>query len=143
MSETTHFTAQCSPRGKVTHSDAAGQTRIYTPSVIWTLQRHLVSSDPELGGPLEEQVHTGPEPSHTHKVPGPSVTLWPLVQGVAAGRASSHWESRSLQGSIMTASLGEPATVRLDAVTLAALQDTGWYRVNLSRSQSLVWGQGE
>lgn len=43
----------------------------------------------------------------------------------------------------MTAVLGEPAEVRVDAVTLAALQDTGWYTVNLTRAQSLVWGQGE
>lgn len=69
MSERSSFTAQCRPRGKVTHSDAAGQTRIYTPSVIWALQRHLVSSDPELGAPLEDQVHTGPQLSHTHKLP--------------------------------------------------------------------------
>lgn len=67
----------------------------------------------------------------------------PLVQDVPPGRASSHWESRTLQGSIMTATLGDPATVRVDAITLAALQDTGWYTVNLTRSQSLVWGQGE
>ncbi|XP_075884426.1 ciliated left-right organizer metallopeptidase isoform X2 [Nelusetta ayraudi] len=118
-SNATHFkAAQCSPRCKVTQSDATGQTRIYTPSVIWALQRHLVSSEPELGGPLENQ-------------------------DVPSGRASSHWESRTLQGSIMTATLGDPATVRVDAITLAALQDTGWYTVNLTRSQSLVWGQGE
>lgn len=47
-----------------------------------------------------------------------------------------------LQGSIMTASLPEPSLVRIDPVTLAALQDTGWYSVNLSRAQSLVWGEG-
>lgn len=60
MIQIIYLTAQCSPRCKVTQSDATGQTRIYTPSVIWALQRHLVSSEPELGGPLENQVHTGP-----------------------------------------------------------------------------------
>lgn len=64
-----YLTAQCSPRGKVTHSDATGQTRIYTPSITWALQRHLVSSEPELGGPLENQVNTGPRLSHTDKLP--------------------------------------------------------------------------
>lgn len=46
----------CSPRGKVTHSDGSGQTRIYSPSVISAMQKHLLSSDPELGGPLENLV---------------------------------------------------------------------------------------
>ncbi|XP_037539154.1 leishmanolysin-like peptidase 2 [Nematolebias whitei] len=107
--------APCSPRGKVIHSDESGQVRVYTPSIISALQKHLVSTDPELGGPLEN------------------------LDG-SAGRGSSHWESRVLQGSIMTAVLGDPTTVRIDPVTLAALQDTGWYRVNQSRAQSLVWG---
>lgn len=39
--------------------------------------------------------------------------------------------------------LGDPVTVRIDPVTLAALQDTGWYAVDLSRAQSLVWGGGK
>ncbi|XP_035772104.1 leishmanolysin-like peptidase 2 [Neolamprologus brichardi] len=110
--------ADCSPRGKASHSDGSGHMRIYTPSVISALQKHLVSSDPELGGPLENQ-------------------------DAAPGRVSSHWESRVLQGSIMSAVLGDPSTVRIDPVTLAALQDTGWYTVDLSRAQSLVWGDGE
>ncbi|XP_026018022.1 leishmanolysin-like peptidase [Astatotilapia calliptera] len=110
--------ADCSPRGKASHSDGSGHMRIYTPSVISALQKHLVSSDPELGGPLENLE-------------------------AAPGRVSSHWESRVLQGSIMSAVLGDPSTVRIDPVTLAALQDTGWYTVDLSRAQSLVWGDGE
>ncbi|XP_070711116.1 ciliated left-right organizer metallopeptidase [Pempheris klunzingeri] len=110
--------AGCSPRGRVTHPDGSGQMRIYTPSIISALQEHLASADPELGGPLENQ-------------------------DVPPGGVSSHWESRVLRGSIMAAALGDSATVRIDPVTLAALQDTGWYTVNLSRAQSLVWGDGE
>lgn len=68
MIQIIYLTAQYSPRCKVTQSDATGQTRIYTPSVIWALQRHLVSSEPELGGPLENQVHTGPRLSHTDRL---------------------------------------------------------------------------
>ncbi|XP_039679547.1 leishmanolysin-like peptidase 2 isoform X1 [Perca fluviatilis] len=110
--------AGCSPRGKVSHSDRSGQMRIYTPSLISTLQKHLASTDPELGGPLENL-------------------------DVAPGRVSSHWESRVLQGSIMAPVLGDSPTVRIDPVTLAALQDTGWYTVDLNQAQSLVWGDGE
>ncbi|KAM9826896.1 ciliated left-right organizer metallopeptidase [Neosynchiropus ocellatus] len=108
----------CSHRGKVTHTDRFGQMRLFTPSVIATLQRHLASQEQELGGPLENQDE-------------------------AASGVSSHWESRVLQGSIMAAMLEEPSTVRIDPVTLAAFQDMGWYTVNLSRAQSLVWGEGE
>ncbi|XP_038126259.1 leishmanolysin-like peptidase 2 isoform X2 [Cyprinodon tularosa] len=108
--------SSCSPWNKVIHSDSIGQMRIYTPTIISALQRHLMSADPELGGPLEN---------------------------LDEAKVSSHWESRVLQGSIMAAALGDPSTVRIDPVTLAALQDTGWYSVNLSRAQSLVWGDGE
>ncbi|XP_054457419.1 ciliated left-right organizer metallopeptidase [Anoplopoma fimbria] len=117
-SSTSQVGAGCSPRGKVTHSDGSGQMRIYTPSVISALQRHLASTDPELGGPLENL-------------------------DVPPGRVSSHWEARVLQGSIMAAVLGDWTTIQIDPVTLAALQDTGWYTVDLSRAQSLVWGDGE
>ncbi|XP_054863745.1 ciliated left-right organizer metallopeptidase isoform X1 [Amphiprion ocellaris] len=110
--------AGCSLRGEVTHTDESGQMRIYTPSIISALQKHLGSTDPELGGPLENL-------------------------GGSPGRVSSHWESRVLQGSIMAAVLGDPTAVRIDPVTLAALQDTGWYTVSLSQAQSLVWGDGE
>uniref|UniRef100_UPI0037E9ADCC ciliated left-right organizer metallopeptidase n=1 Tax=Semicossyphus pulcher TaxID=241346 RepID=UPI0037E9ADCC len=109
--------AGCSPRGRVAHSDGSGQMRIYTPSVISALQEHLASADPELGAPLENL-------------------------DAPPGRVSSHWESRVLQGSIMAAVLGDSTTVRIDPVTLAALQDTGWYAVDLSWAQSLVWGDG-
>ncbi|XP_029939867.1 leishmanolysin-like peptidase 2 [Salarias fasciatus] len=117
-SASSHDAAGCSPRGKVTHSDGRGQIRVYTPAVVSALQTHLQSADPGLGAPLENQ-------------------------GAPLGGASSHWEARVLQGSIMAAALGHWATVRIDPVTLAALQDSGWYRVDPSRAQSLVWGRGE
>ncbi|XP_068612190.1 ciliated left-right organizer metallopeptidase [Brachionichthys hirsutus] len=109
-----HTWRECS----VTHADGSGQVRIYTPSVISALQKHLASTNPELGAPLEN-LDSPP------------------------GGVSSHWESRILQGSIMAAVLGDPTTVRIDPVTLAALQDTGWYAVNTGGAQSLVWGDGE
>lgn len=64
-------------------------------------------------------------------------------QDVGSDGLSSHWEARVLQGSIMAASLVEPSLIRIDPITLAALQDTGWYSVNFSRAQSLVWGEGK
>lgn len=136
--------AACSPRGKVTHPDGSGQMRIYTQSVISAMQEHLESADPELGGPLENLVLT--RSFTTNLIINSSYLLLnfdlPLLQDVPPGGVSSHWESRVLQGSIMTAVLEDWTTVRIDPVTLAALQDTGWYRANLSQAQSLVWGDG-
>ncbi|XP_063043391.1 ciliated left-right organizer metallopeptidase isoform X2 [Engraulis encrasicolus] len=109
---------KCSPHGQVTNLDEEGQMRIYTPSVSHVLQEHLNSTDTTLGAPLENL-------------------------DVDSAGLSSHWEARVLQGSIMSATLAEPSGVQIDQITLAALQDTGWYSVNLSRAQSLVWGQGE
>lgn len=43
----------------------------------------------------------------------------------------------------MTAMLAEPALVRIDVITLSALQDTGWYSVNLSQAQNLLWGESK
>ncbi|KAM9836575.1 ciliated left-right organizer metallopeptidase [Aulostomus maculatus] len=116
-SSSTQGGAGCFPRGGVTHADGSGLMRIYSPSVISALQRHLGSNDPELGGPLENL-------------------------DVPPGGVSSHWESRVMRGSIMVAVLEDATTVRIDPITLAAFQDTGWYTVNLSRAQSLVWGDG-
>ncbi|XP_031440722.1 leishmanolysin-like peptidase 2 [Clupea harengus] len=108
----------CPLHGWVTNLDDTGHVRIYTQSVVRALQEHLNSTDHRLGAPLEN--------------------LDADFRGL-----SSHWEARILLGSIMAATLGEPSTVQIDQMTLAALQDTGWYSVNRSRAQSLVWGQGE
>ncbi|XP_061664753.1 ciliated left-right organizer metallopeptidase [Syngnathoides biaculeatus] len=110
--------AGCSPRGKVTHVDGTGQTRIYTPSVISALQRHLGAVDPELGGPLENA-------------------------DAPPGGVSSHWEARLLQGSVMLAAPSRSGAARIDPLTLAAFEDTGWYSVDTGRAQRLVWGEGE
>lgn len=138
--------AGCSPRGKVTHPDGSGQMRIYSPSIIAALQKHLASTDPELGGPLENLVQGGSHviiPCQTHHLLSWRCFTLSAFQDAPSGRASSHWESRVLRGSIMVAALGDLTAVRVDPLTLAAFQDTGWYTVNLSRAQSLVWGAGE
>ncbi|XP_062373251.1 ciliated left-right organizer metallopeptidase [Sardina pilchardus] len=119
----------CLPHGRVTNLDDTGHMRIYTQSVVRALQEHLNSTDPQLGGPLENVVHT-------------TYYIHFYDYDADSGGLSSHWEARVLLGSIMTAALGEPSTVQIDHMTLAALQDTGWYSANFSRAQSLVWGQG-
>lgn len=43
----------------------------------------------------------------------------------------------------MLAAPGPTGAARIDPLTLAAFQDTGWYAVNTSRAQNLVWGKGK
>ncbi|XP_077324924.1 ciliated left-right organizer metallopeptidase isoform X1 [Lithobates pipiens] len=102
----------CSSRSRVTNTDENGQLRIYTPTVMQRMGEHLGVGS--TGAPLENQEKS----------------------------TSSHWESRIMQGSILTASINPPHLTFLDPITLAAFQDMGWYEVNSSISYQLVWGKG-
>ncbi|ELW69253.1 Leishmanolysin-like peptidase [Tupaia chinensis] len=62
---------------------------------------------------------------------------------IVMGPLSSHWEARLLQGSLMTATFDGAQHTRLDTITLAAFEDTGWYQVNHSAAEELLWGHGE
>ncbi|XP_049624933.1 ciliated left-right organizer metallopeptidase [Suncus etruscus] len=103
----------CSTRHQVTRRDKWGQLLLATPAVSHHLAKHLGVRELSLGVPLEEE-----------------------------GPMSSHWEARLLQGSIMTATFDGAQRTRLDAITLAAFQDSGWYQVNHSAAEELLWGQG-
>ncbi|KAF6351561.1 leishmanolysin like peptidase 2 [Rhinolophus ferrumequinum] len=103
----------CSTRQQVTRRDEWGQLLVTTPSVSRSLAKHLGVHGVSLGVPLEEE----------------------------QGPLSSHWEARLLQGSIMTATFDGTQRTRLDPITLAAFQDSGWYQVNHSAAQELLWGQ--
>ncbi|KAL1780887.1 leishmanolysin like peptidase 2 [Sigmodon hispidus] len=103
----------CSTRKQVTRRDKWGQLLLTTPSVSHSLAKHLGVPGALMGAPLEEE-----------------------------GSLSSHWESRLFQGSIMTAAFDGAQYTHLDPVTLAAFEDSGWYQVNYSAAEELLWGQG-
>ncbi|XP_075805735.1 ciliated left-right organizer metallopeptidase isoform X2 [Microtus pennsylvanicus] len=103
----------CSTRKRVTRRDEWGQLLLSTPAVSHSLAKHLGVPGALLGAPLEEE-----------------------------GSLSSHWESRLFQGSVMTATFEGAQRSRLDPVTLAAFEDSGWYQVNYSTAEQLLWGQG-
>uniref|UniRef100_A0A8C7C5W1 Leishmanolysin-like peptidase n=1 Tax=Neovison vison TaxID=452646 RepID=A0A8C7C5W1_NEOVI len=103
----------CSTRQQVTRRDEWGQLLLTTPAVSHSLARHLGVPGASPGVPLEEE-----------------------------GPLSSHWEARLLQGSIMTATFDGARRTRLDPITLAAFEDSGWYGVNHSVAEELPWGQG-
>ncbi|KAJ7558534.1 hypothetical protein O6H91_04G044600 [Diphasiastrum complanatum] len=66
-----------------------------------------------------------------------------LEDGGGRGTAGSHWEKRLLMNEIMTGSVDTRSVV--SAMTLALLEDSGWYRANYSMAEQLDWGrhQGE
>ncbi|KAF5925716.1 hypothetical protein HPG69_002166 [Diceros bicornis minor] len=45
------------------------------------------------------------------------------------------------EGSVMTATFDGAQRTRLDPITLAAFEDSGWYQVNHSAAEELLWGQ--
>uniref|UniRef100_A0A2K5C0P9 Leishmanolysin-like peptidase n=1 Tax=Aotus nancymaae TaxID=37293 RepID=A0A2K5C0P9_AOTNA len=104
----------CSTRQQVTRQDEWGQLLLTTPAASLSLAKHLGVPGASLGVPLEEE----------------------------EGPLSSHWEARLLQGSLMTATFDGAQRTRLDPITLAAFEDSGWYQVNHSAAEELLWGQG-
>lgn len=82
----------CPPRGKVTHSDGSGLIRIYAQSVISAMQKHLASTDPELGGPLENLVMRFSTSTNLNK----SSSYLLLKFDVLAPGCTSRWSVLSL-----------------------------------------------
>eukprot|EP00249_Psilotum_nudum_P023922 c29028_g1_i1 orf=1787-4684(+) len=64
-----------------------------------------------------------------------------LEDGGGRGTAGSHWEKRLLMNEIMTGSVDTKSVV--SSMTLALLEDSGWYRANMSVAEQLGWGRGQ
>lgn len=62
----------------------------------------------------------------------------------SSGTAGSHWEQRLLLNELMTgAGLDNPGSGPVMSVfTLAAMEDSGWYRVDHNFTEELEWGRG-
>ncbi|CAH8517889.1 unnamed protein product [Schistosoma turkestanicum] len=57
-----------------------------------------------------------------------------------AGVYLTHWEKRLLENDLMTATYTN--SFRISPITLAMMEDTGWYISNYALSQSFSWGRG-
>jgi len=77
-------------------------------------------------------------------LPGPELENQPTSECVIYG---SHWEQRTLNGELMASSDDSDGYAFISRITLALLQDSGWYRANMSRADYLVkgvhWGYGQ
>ncbi|XP_047327274.1 leishmanolysin-like peptidase [Impatiens glandulifera] len=64
-----------------------------------------------------------------------------LEDGGGRGTSGSHWEKRLMMNEIMTGSVDTRSVV--SNMTLALLEDSGWYKANYSMADRLDWGNGE
>ncbi|XP_061370658.1 uncharacterized protein LOC133313319 isoform X2 [Gastrolobium bilobum] len=64
-----------------------------------------------------------------------------LEDGGGRGTSGSHWEKRLLMNEIMTGSVDTRSVV--SKMTLALLEDSGWYMANYSMADSLDWGRNQ
>ncbi|WOK99198.1 leishmanolysin-like peptidase [Canna indica] len=64
-----------------------------------------------------------------------------LEDGGGQGTSGSHWEKRLLMNEIMTGSVDTKSVI--SNMTLALLEDSGWYQVNYSIADHLDWGQNQ
>lgn len=83
--------------------------------VIEKMREHFNCSEEDYGGPIKFQ----------------------------NGKETSHWEEKFMYGSIMTAKLGEPHLTVVDLITLAVLEDSGWYKVDYTKAGRFFWGKDE
>ncbi|KAK7321737.1 hypothetical protein VNO77_32636 [Canavalia gladiata] len=64
-----------------------------------------------------------------------------LEDGGGRGTSGSHWEKRLLMNEIMTGSVDTRSVV--SKMTLALLEDSGWYKANYSMADTLDWGHNQ
>ncbi|KAE9586174.1 putative leishmanolysin [Lupinus albus] len=64
-----------------------------------------------------------------------------LEDGGGRGTSGSHWEKRLLMNEIMTGSVDARSVV--SKMTLALLEDSGWYKANYSMADRLDWGRNQ
>ncbi|KAF7817552.1 Leishmanolysin-like peptidase [Senna tora] len=64
-----------------------------------------------------------------------------LEDGGGRGTSGSHWEKRLLMNEIMTGSVDTRSVV--SKMTLALLEDSGWYSANYSMADHLDWGHNQ
>ncbi|XP_071509731.1 ciliated left-right organizer metallopeptidase-like [Diadema antillarum] len=104
---------QCEQREDVT-STSNEQTRLKSPAVLYAAQTHFGCYEEDWGAPLEDY-----------------------------GGSSSHWEMRHMFGSLMAPTIQEPHSTFIDNMTLAVMEDSGWYRVNYDYVGDFLWGKSE
>ncbi|XP_029646723.1 leishmanolysin-like peptidase [Octopus sinensis] len=95
---------------------------IVTPKVVEEVRRHFNCSTLE-GAELEDQLMNGKT----------------LADGLIDGTAFTHWEKRVFENEAMTGTYTQNPVI--SRITLALMEDTGWYRVNYDNAKEYEWGK--
>ena len=108
-----------------------------TPRVVEEVRRHFNCSTLE-GAELEDQGGEGITTLNYHSF----VYLLLIVLFVCLfclGTALTHWEKRAFENEAMTGTHTQnPVYSR---ITLALMEDTGWYKARMEMAQPLNWGK--
>lgn len=70
----------------------------------------------------------------------PSLEGAELENQGGVGSVGSHWEKRVFENEAMSAVATQ--VYALSRLTLALLEDSGWYEVNYDKAESMLWGRG-
>jgi leishmanolysin-like peptidase len=106
---------------------------VVTPRVREEVQRHF-GCDKLTGAELEDQV--------TRSLLPPSPATFPPTPSLQGeeGTALTHWEKRLFENEAMTGTHTQnPIYSR---ITMALMEDTGWYLPNYALAEELAWGRG-
>lgn len=112
----------CPPQRFQMYRRIGNYSRMLTTSVLRQMKKQFLCDDPDFGGPLDMK-----RVSHLKDAY--------IVQ--------SHWDGKQMYGSIMSPSVGPPELTFVDPVSLAVLEDSGWYKVNYSNADLYPWGHGK
>ena len=64
----------------------------------------------------------------------------PLENGGGSGSANTHWEKLYAGPELMTSMMtGKPI---LSGLTLSLMEDSGWYKIDFTKAEALIWGNG-
>lgn len=95
------------------------------------------------GGKIEKEVHLMVTPTVVREVRShfncSSLEGAELEDQGSDGTSMTHWEKRIFENEAMTGTHTQNSIY--SRITLAALQDTGWYIANFSRAENLEWGR--
>ena len=118
---TTKLGSECPPQRFPMYRKIGNYTRFLTSNVVRQMQKQFSCNQVDFGGPMDMKKHK----NHDFYI------------------LQSHWDRKLMYGSIMAPSFGPPELTFVDSISLALLEDSGWYKVNYSNVDDYPWGKGK
>ena len=115
----TEIGSKCPPQRSPMFRKMGNYTRLLTNNVVKHMQEQFKCNKSNFGGPLDLKKHKYND-------------IYVL---------QSHWDGKLLYGSVMAPTMGPPELTFVDTISLALLEDSGWYKVNYSYADAYPWGR--